>query len=729
VEAISMQTAVAVPRTGQPLDALFRPRAIAILGASGRQANPFARPLQFLQELGYEGGIYPVNPNYETLRGVRCYASLDVLPEPVDLVLMLVAAGEVTRQMPAVAAAGARAAVVFASGFGEIGPEGVALQQHMVQAAREHRVRLLGPNCQGLVAVHDRTAATFTAALEPGLPRPGNVAYIGQSGAVGGSVLSLARERGLGIGAWASTGNQADLSALDVGEYLVEDERIDVLTLYLESSVDGAHYARLARRAAELDKSLLVLRSARSAAGARAAASHTGAIIGSDAAFRALSRELGVIEADDIEDFVVTAQALSVLPRAAGRRLAIVTTSGGAGSLAADQAEEAGLAVEPLSVDTQEVLATVVPDFGAVANPVDVTAQLFRDDDVSDFVEVCRRVLADPGADSVLVALTMVTGELASRMAAGLAEICAEATKPVMIVWLAAREQTVEARNILRENGLPLVDSPRLGTRVLRALVRPDRRGATSPRPLPPAATEAVAALSTREGTAVTETEGTGLLRALGIGRPAERLVRSAAEAHAAAALIGEPLVLKIQSPEVLHKTERGGVRVGVAASDAGRVFDELVAAFERDNVLGVLVQAMAAPGPELVVGLTNVEPGFPPLLTVGIGGVASELYRDAVTALAPVAEFEAETMIRSLKAAPLLTGHRGAPGSDLGAAARAVARISELGAVLGERLLELEINPLRLVDGGRAAVALDFLMQLGAPVTDTSPNPGGPTS
>jgi succinyl-CoA synthetase beta subunit len=235
--------------------------------------------------------------------------------------------------------------------------------------------------------------------------------------------------------------------------------------------------------------------------------------------------------------------------------------------------------------------------------------------------------------------------------------------------------------------------------------------------------------LSTREGTAVTETEGTGLLRALGIGRPAERLVRSAAEAHAAAALIGEPLVLKIQSPEVLHKTERGGVRVGVAASDAGRVFDELVAAFERDNVLGVLVQAMAAPGPELVVGLTNVEPGFPPLLTVGIGGVASELYRDAVTALAPVAEFEAETMIRSLKAAPLLTGHRGAPGSDLGAAARAVARISELGAVLGERLLELEINPLRLVDGGRAAVALDFLMQLGAPVTDTSPNPGGPTS
>ena len=336
-----------------PLAALFSPRGIAVLGASGREGNLFARPLRFLVEHGYEGGIYPVNPNYDTLHGIPCYPALEALPHPVDRVLMMVSAEEAVRQIPSVAASGATAAVVFASGFAEVGPQGLMLQTELAAAARQYGVRLLGPNCQGVVSVPHRMAGTFTAAVESGLPRNGNVAYVGQSGAIGGSILSLAQERGLGISAWASTGNQADLDALDLGAYLIEDERIRVLAMYLESTVDGTRYGELARRAQELGKSILVLQSARSLAGRRAAASHTGAIIGENAAFLAMSRELGVIQADDFEDFIALTQALSVLPRAAGSRLAIVTTSGGAGSLAADQAEHAGLVVEPLTDTTQ----------------------------------------------------------------------------------------------------------------------------------------------------------------------------------------------------------------------------------------------------------------------------------------------------------------------------------------------------------------------------------------
>jgi acyl-CoA synthetase (NDP forming) len=711
-----MQTAAPVSRAlaadeeRRGLAALFAPRAIAVLGASGREDNPFARPLGYLLERGYPGPVYPVNPGYDVLRGVPCYPSLADLPGPVDLVLMLVSAAEAVRQLPAVAAAGATAAVVFASGFAEIGPAGQRLQDELVAVARAHGVRLLGPNCQGIVSVHDRMAATFTAALEHSDPRPGNLAYVGQSGAVGGSVLSLAGERGLGIAAWASTGNQADLTALDIGRHLLDDDRVRVLALYLESTVDGQDFTELARRAHERGTSVLVLQSALSQAGARAAVSHTGALLGSNAAFLATCEAYGVVVADDVEDFIATAQALSVLPRAAGRRVAIVTTSGGAGSLAADQAEAGGLVVEDLDDATQATLAALVPDFGAVANPVDVTAQLFKSGSADDFVRVCDAVLADDGVDAVLVALTMVTGAMAATLAQDLAGLWARTSKPIVVVWLAARDQTAEARALLREAGWPVLDSPRTAVRVLRALATPPVVPGPLSRALPPGAR---AVLTELAGPVLTEGQAGPLLQALGIAQPEQYLVSSAAEAARAAKELGGPLVVKVQSPQVLHKTELGGIRLGVAVEDAAQVHDELVAAFAGIGPVKVLLQKMAGPGPELIVGLTNTEPGFPPLLTVGLGGVATELYRDTVSRLAPVDEEQADAMIRALRAAPLLTGFRGQPGVDLTAATRAIARLSQLASALGDRLVELEVNPLRLTGGGEGALALDFLLRL----------------
>jgi len=726
-----VQTAAATTPSGlgvlraAPLAALLEPRAIAILGASGREGNPFARPLEFLLDYGFDGTLYPVNPGYASLRGMPCFASLDVLPEPVDLVLMLVSAAETVRQLPAVARAGATAAVVFASGFAETGPDGQRLQDELIAAARSAGVRLLGPNCQGVVSVHHRMAATFTAAVESGLPRDGNVAYVGQSGAVGGSILSLARERGLGIGSWASTGNQADLDALEIGRYLIEDERIDVLAMYLESTVDGTRYGDLARRAQELGTSVLVLQSGLSSAGRRAAVSHTGAIIGDNAAFRAMSRELGVVEADDFEDFMATAQALSVLPRARGRRVGIVTTSGGAGSLTADQAEHTGLTVEPLTEQTQQALSALVPDFGAVANPVDVTAQLFRSGRSDAFVEVCELVLADPTVDAVLVALTMVTGEMATQMAADLAAVWRTAEKPVLVVWLAAREQTVEARAMLRDQGWPVLDSPQTAMRVFRALATvpaatPSSSAAGGRKPIGEPDPELRSAIEALAGPVVTEAAGERLLAALQVAKPEHRLVRSTEEAEDAGSTLTGRVVLKVQSPTVLHKTERGGVRLDVAPQDVRQVYDQLVSSFVGEQVEGVLVQRHIEPGPELIVGVTNTEPTFPPLVTVGIGGIATELYRDTVTRLAPVDEAQALAMLGELRAAPLLTGMRGMPGVDLAPAAAAIARLSGLADLLGPRLLELEVNPLRLADQGREAVALDFLLRLADPPSES---------
>lgn len=693
-----------------PLDALLAPRAIAILGASGRAGNPFARPLAYLVEHGFEGAVYPVNPGYESLGGIPCHASLDDLPGPVDLVLMLVSAAETVRQLPAVARAGARAAVVFASGFAEVGPEGAALQVELVATAREHSIRLLGPNCQGLVSLHDHVVASFTAALELGVPEPGSIAYIGQSGAVGGSIFSLARERGLRIGTWVSTGNQADLSALEVACHVVEDERISVVTLYLESPPDGALFDRLSSRALELGKSVLVLQSALSAAGARAASSHTGALIGPSAGFRSMCAERGVVVARDVDDFVATAHALSVLPRSGGRRLAVVTTSGGAGSLAADQAEMGGLVVEDLPEATQEALRGFVPNFGGVANPVDVTAQMFRANETDDFVRVCDLVLAADEVDAVLIVLTMVTGDLATAMAHGLTRVWEHAAKPVVVVWLAARQQTVEGREIICGGGWPVVDSVTTGVTVLRALATvaaPVGRTSAS------ADREALAAALHGAGPVVTERGALPLLEAAGVAAPAQVVVLSADDARDAAAGLTGPFVLKIASDAVLHKTDRGGVLLGVEAADVAAAYANLVEAFAGEGITAVSLQEMAEPGPELLVGITNLEPGFPPLITVGLGGVATELFQDSSCRLAPVDEATALAMVHELRSAPLLTGYRGAPGHDLAPTAAAVAALSRLAVAAGDRLVELEVNPLRLVDGGRQALALDFLLRL----------------
>jgi acyl-CoA synthetase (NDP forming) len=694
------------------IDRMFHPRGVALLGVSGRAGNIMGRPLRYLVEHGFQGGIYPINPRYDELEGKRCYPSLADVPGPVDLVLVLLPSDQAVDAIHQAGAAGASAAVVFASGFAEVGPEGAALQRSLAEAGRQAGVRVLGPNCQGMLYAPTGLTATFTAAADRPLPHGDGVAYVGQSGAVGGSILDLATEMGLALTAWVSTGNQADLGLVEIASVLLDDAAVHVVMLYIEAIGDGTAYARLARKARDADKRLVVLASGRSSAGRRAAASHTGSMLGDDVGFVLTSRRYNVVLVDDIDELLAVAATLATMPAPEGRRLAVVTTSGGAGSLAADRCEDHHVELPELTTATQDRLRPLIPDFGALANPVDVTAQLFNRG-AQAFGDVCRIVADDPGVDAVAVLLTMVVGEPGARLAEDLVATAASLSKPLLIAWLAGRQLTVEGREIFREAGVPVFSTIGALAKAAGSIAPAHHRGT------PPASLAGVPTLDTERVTRLVnvagEVDGPALLEAIGVAQPTSVLVASAAEAEAAVARLGAPAAMKLQAGALAHKSDVGGVRLGVQAAGAGRVHDELCAAAAAHHVQdlhGVLVQEMVPAGTEIIIGATAGRDGFPPVVTVGLGGVATELYRDVASGLAPVTPADAWSMLRSLRAWPLLAGFRGAPPGDVDKAVDAIVRVSHAAVAAGGRLLEFEINPLIVAPRGGGAVAVDVLVR-----------------
>ncbi len=698
------------------LDALFRPRSIAIVGASGRADNPFGRPLRLLHERGFEGSIYPVNPRYSEIADIQCFPSLEVIPGPVDLVLSMVSAADTIAVIRSAGAVGAKAVIVFASGFAETGERGRELQDELVAEARRSGVVLLGPNCQGAIFRSSNLFATFTAAVHDVLPEPGGIAYLGQSGAVGGSVLDLSREMGIGLAAWVSTGNQAMVDLVDLGLHLIEDDEISVLMMYMEAPVDGELYSRLAARARELGKAMVVLRSGRSTAGRRAVESHTGAMVGPEVEFDLVSRREGVVAVEDVNELLSVSHALGATRRARGKKVAVITTSGGAGSLAADHLEGRGLEVAPLPPDTQEALREVVPAFGSVVNPVDVTAQLFSKGG-SAFQDVCMRVAADDEVDIVFVVLTMLVGEPAQEVARGLSDEARDAAKPLIVVWLAGDDQTSDGRSVYRQAGIPVFRSVGDGAQAAAALVEVVR-DADKPAPDPQVSESDVgwvdvaglrAAVTSR---LVLEAESGPVLDAIGVRRPKSALVHSRAEAESEAKAFAGQLALKAQGPDLLHKTELGGVRLNVEADQVGPVYDDL-ASLDGTQVDGVLIQEMVEKGHELLIGVTASDHGYPPMLTLGFGGINTEIYGDVVSRLLPVDAANALEMLQELRGWPLLVGYRGSEPCDLAAVADIVARISTAVLALEGQVLELEINPLVVHQKGNGATAVDFMLKM----------------
>lgn len=438
------------------LEPLLRPERIAVVGASDDPARISGMPLRYLVEHGFPGRLFPINPKHASVQGLPCFPTLRAVPEAIDLALIALPTHAVLDALRQCADKKVRAAVVVSAGFAEVGGEGAALQRKIQELARESRLRVLGPNCQGFINVHARIAATFTSAAEGSLPA-GSIALVTQSGALGGSLLAMARERNLGLSHWISTGNEADVTAPECLEYLLGDPETRVLAAYLEGVRDGRHLARVAAQAQQAGKPLVILKAGRSGRGREAVLSHTAAVAGDDRLYGALFRQTGVIQVEDLDE-VLDAAAVLATGRTGGSRVGVLSSSGGAGVLLTDEAHRLGLTVPDLHPRTVERLRQAIPAYASSANPVDLTAQILQQ---PALVAHClRAILEDDGIDAAAVLMTMVTGRVAVEVATCIVEGARRTGKLVAVAWMAG-DLTRDAYALLRREGIPLLTTPR----------------------------------------------------------------------------------------------------------------------------------------------------------------------------------------------------------------------------------------------------------------------------
>ena len=703
------------------LDALFRPRCVAVVGVSSSGRGLGATTLRTIQRFGFDGSVVAVNPKSTEVAGAPCYPSLTAVPHQVDLALLFTGGDRIKDSVLDAAAAGVRAIVIFASGFAEGGSDGAAREQEIIDLARAHGIRVLGPNCQGIVSMSGGLAATFSNALwtdELGPPSP--VAYIGQSGAIGGAVFDLGRERGCIPRLWISTGNQADLSVAELAEWALDDDEIRVLMLYIESVPHAAKWIPMCRRAAELGKQIVLLRSGTTEIGRSAVASHTGSMVDQAEAFRLASAAAGVVVVSDINELLDAAMSLLGGATPAGRRIGVVTTSGGAGGICADLSFGLGLRMASLTPETAASLVPLLSDFAVPHNPVDVTADLVAGRP-HDLGEVCRLVAADPGVDHVLVVVSAVVGKIAQRIARSIVAARAATDTVISVVYLGAHDRTLEVRRIFAEGGVPVFDSISAALRATAHIVD------AVPVPAAGGTPFGSGSGSGPSYRVLTEAGGASILAEAGMTVAGGTLATSRPRAERVAAELGDDLVVKLQSPQILHKTDLGLVAVGVDATSVGPLFDEMTARAREHvphaEIEGVLVQRRVPSGVELLIDVQVQDLGYPPVLTVALGGTAVELYADIETSLLPVDHDGASRMLRRLRGWPLLDGFRGGPSYDVEAAVRAIVATADVAAALGEELVEFEINPLIVHEVGLGATAVDFVAYL---KPATSGGPGG---
>lgn len=688
------------------LTRLLAPRSIAVVGASAGGGIP-ALPLRFLRKHGYPGALYPANPRQPEIEGLRCYPDLAALPEVPDLAMIMVGATRVAAAVEACGVAGVPYAIVCGSGFAETGAEGGVLQDEVAATAARHGIGLLGPNCQGLMNVPDRVFAGFSSAFHDLRWKAGGFSLVSQSG-FGFGIAGMAEEVGLGLRCVVTLGNAAGLQPADLLAGLSEDPGTEAIGLFVEGA--GRAPRRLleaARRCVAAGKPVLGWIAGQTSGGAKAAAAHTAALAGDARLTRALLEEAGIIPVEDILDFPDLARALAPRRRARGKRLAVVTISGGAGVAMVDEAERRGLVMAPLAAATTMALAEVVPSFGSTANPVDVTAALIAEPE--RLTRALDLVAADPAVDMVAVVPTVLQGAAAETVAQAIAATAAQTEKPILASWCPRPGLAEAAHATLAAAGVPNFPSPVRCVRALAALATPFPEGA-------PAAPETLGA---GPSSMLAEHAAMRLLEEAGIPTARAILARTAEEAAEAAASIGVACALKVQSPDIPHKSDAGAVALDVAPDEAAAAFDRVMAnaraARPQAQIEGVLVQRMVRGGVEVILGLRH-DPAYGPAVLVGLGGVLAEALEDVAVALCPVSPARAAAMVAGLRGARLLAGFRGAPPADVAALECAICALSSLGLARAAEIETLEVNPLLVLPRGEGVVAVDALAVLRTP-------------
>ena len=678
-------------------DAILRPRSIAVIGAS-RQPNTIGwQILDNLLRFGFNGPLFPVNPKAETIHSIRAYPTVEAIPDPVDLAIVVVPKQLVLGIAEACGRKGVKGLVVITAGFAEVGGDGVEREAKLLETVKRFGMRMVGPNCMGVL--NSSPDFSMNATFAPTMPPYGPVGFISQSGAMGLSILDYAEELGIGIHQFVSVGNKADVSGNDLLLYWSDDPEIRVILMYLESFGNPRRFYRIARELTR-KKPIFVVKAGRTAAGARAASSHTAALAGTDLAADALMEQCGVMRAQTVEELFDYAMAFPRLPLPKGNRVAIVSNAGGPAIILADACESLGLSVCELSAETQAAIRRRVPEEAAVRNPVDLIASATAE----TYGGVLELVLRDPNLDAVIVSVVPPPlGSKAKDVAEAIVRVAAARRDIPVIAVLMGRQGIPAGMRELLEAGMPGYIFPESAARALAAMDRYrrwlERPAGTEYRfPVDGARVTGILRGAASEGRdKLTETEAMEVLGAYGIPTVPWRCAGSADEAAAAAREIGFPVVLKVISASIVHKSDVGGVVLGLASEKEVRdgYARMLQRVRERAGVVpeAVLVQAMIPGGRETIVGSTR-DPKAGPLLMFGLGGIAVEVLKDVVFRVHPVTDVDAREMVRGIRGYGFLEGVRGEPAVDVVALQEIVQRVSQL---VGEHeaILEMDINPL----------------------------------
>jgi len=695
-----------------PLDSFFAPASIALVGASRDLEKIPGRLLSFLRKNGYPGRLYPVNPNYDAIDGLTCYPSIADVGAPVDLAIVVIPARAVLQALEQCAAAGVRNAVVISSGFAEEGS--TAMQDAVAALARRTGMRISGPNAEGFYNAIQHVAATFSPTVDiksganPLVATTRRIGVVAQSGGIGFAISHRAKALGIALSYVVSTGNESDLGAGEFLDYMVQDPSTDVILLFIEGIRDVDKFLVAVRRAAAVRKPIIVTKVGRSGAGERAAASHTASMAGWSAAYDAVFARYGCIVSNDLDEAVTIAAVLTSNPLPTGDRVAVITTSGGAGIWGADAVALQGLQVPELSRSIQAEIMQLLPSYGTARNPIDVTAQGVHSGGLQRSVSL---LAASDEVDAILVVLSLSSETRVPFKEAALTPVIAAQTRP--IVFYSYTLPSEFARRQLAASGVVVLTGlTHVGVAMRQALcfARFKPAAPADEALLPP---RDLAAHLTRPS--FSEADSKALLRDAGIALPVEVLVAEKGGLDGAIARIGFPLVMKIQSPDIAHKSEVGGVRVNITTKGEAFLAWQALSDNARRHrpdaaIQGVLVGPMAKRGVEIIVG-TLQDATFGPMVMVGLGGITTELFRDVVYRPAPVGVDEAAAMLEELKAVALLKGFRGAAKADIAALSQLIAQVSWLAARLRDQVSEIELNPVLLHAEGQGVTIVDALV------------------
>jgi len=690
------------------LDMLFTPQSVAVIGAARKPGKLGHGVLSNILQCGYSGKVYPINPKADEILGLKCYPSVLDVPGQIDLAIIVIPNRFVPQVMEECGEKGVRGTIIISAGFREAGLDGIKLERQILDIAKRYGIRVVGPNCLGIISTYTPLNASFAA----GMPPKGGIAFMSQSGALCTAILDWALAKEIGFSHFVSLGNKADVDEVDLLEAWEKDENSHVVLIYMEGLGDGHKFMEVARQVTQ-HTPVIAVKSGNTAAGSRAVSSHTGTLAGSERAYDAAFSQTGILRADSIEHLFDYSLAFAYQPNLKGQNIAIVTNAGGPGIMATDALEQSGLKLATLQPETIELLRQGLPPAANIYNPIDVIGDALAD----RYALALKAVLEDKNVDGVMVILTPQVYTQIEETAQDIGRLAAAHDKPVLGCFM-GEEKVGPGIKILNRHKIPNYSFPERAVGALRAM---SEYWEWRDQPAPhyehfQVDQERVRYIFDRvrdEGRlTLGDAESRDIMEAYGLRIPHSILAKTADEAVSAAEAIGYPVVMKIASPDILHKSDIGGVRLNVRDAEQVRdLFDLLTYRAQRymadARIWGVLVQEMVSKGKEVIIGV-NRDPQFGPLLMFGLGGIYVEVLKDVTFRIAPVSRQEATEMINEIRSYHLLRGVRGERASDLKAIVDAILRVSQLVTDFSE-IVEMDINPLMVHEAGKGAVAVDM--------------------